>query len=100
MKIDVRLLSDAKRWNVKRLHVYALSSSTIGISPNPIKDWQANALHYERVDCIRTPKSIQFKLPTTLYNFYRLVQPDVRHVLSGIFTGAGNAVLMTVERVK
>lgn len=93
VSIDKQILFIPQMWNVEKLYIYALSRSCIGISPKEIVEWKVNALHWEETDCVHTPKTIKFKLPDILYNFYSLVQPEMKYSLSG----NGDVVLMILE---
>jgi hypothetical protein len=93
VSIPKEILFIPQSWNVQKLYVYALSRSCIGISPKEIVEWKVNALHWEEVDCVHTPKTIKFKLPDILFNFYSLVQPQMKYSLSG----NGDVVLMILE---
>lgn len=94
VSIPKAILFCPSKWKVEKLYIYALSRYCIGIAPEPIIEWKVNALHHEEVSCEDTPKTITFKLPIILYNFYGFIQKDMVYALSG----NGDAVLMTIEK--
>jgi len=93
VSIDKRLI-EPRLWKVEEVYVYALSYCCVGISPEEIVEWKIKALHWEKVSCIQTPKSIKLKFPQMLYEFYWLMQPEVDYSLSG----HNKMVLMIIER--
>jgi hypothetical protein len=87
------ILSIPEDWEVKKLYLYCLSRSCIGISYRPIAEWHLVSLSEYKVNCLLTPKMIKFQLPGTIYRFYDLVQPQMRYNLSG----SGDMVLMVLS---
>ncbi len=91
--IEVSLKTiDAAVWE-KSVFVYALSRSTIGLSPTEISEWDEKALFKECVNFTKNKDSINIRLPDKIEMFYQLENSDVS--LSTI----GNLVLITIESV-
>lgn len=87
-----KAILEVSLWNTSELYVYALSRSCIGISPKVILQWKLNALHWEKVKCITTPKAIKLRLPLILFRFYNLIQKEVKFTL----VGSRDIVLMII----
>lgn len=88
-------LIDSRFWKVPEIEVYALSRSCIGVAPKRVTDWYVNSLHYEKVPINITPKTLKFKLPQILYNFYNFVQSETRLNLSS--SDSGMTVLIIID---
>lgn len=82
-------------WKGDKLFVYALSRSCIGVSPKEIVEWKVNALHWESVKSLTSPKTIKFKIPDILYRFYNMIQPETRLIKTA--SGDGTIVLITID---
>lgn len=87
-------LIEPSLWKTNSLWIYALSRSVIGISPKEITEWKLKSLHFEQVKCSYTQESIKFRLPDILYNFYWLMDKDMKYSLCGM----KDSVLMIIER--
>jgi len=91
--IEVSLKTiDVAVWE-KSVFVYALSRSTIGLSPKQISEWDEKALFKECVNFTKNKDSINIPLSGKLEMFYQLENSDVS--LSTI----GDLVLVTIESV-
>jgi hypothetical protein len=91
--IEVSLKTiDVAVWE-KSVFVYALSRSTIGLSPKQISEWDEKALFKECINFTKNNDSINIRLPEKLEMFYQLENSDVS--LSTI----GDLVLVTIESV-
>jgi len=62
---------DERLWQ-KSVRVYALSRSTIGISPHEIEEWEKRALRKEKLTIEKNPKEFEVKLSDKLSEFYEL----------------------------
>jgi len=71
--------------------VYAISRSTIGISPTEIEEWSNKSFFREKICIEKDGLNVIIKLPETFSRFYQLENSDIS--LSSI----GNLVLVTVE---
>jgi hypothetical protein len=81
-------------WKTNKFFVYALSRCCVGISPLEVVEWKVRALHWEEVDVVRTPKTMKFKFPEILFEFYGFIQNDLKYNL----TLSGDIVLMIIEK--
>lgn len=83
---------DNNAWENKGI-LYALSRSTLGVSPKEVKDWDDRALFKQTLSVMREKENVVVKLPERLASFYQLENSELS--LSAI----GNALLLTVESV-
>jgi hypothetical protein len=83
---------DGNAWQNKGI-LYALSRSTLGVSPKEVKDWDERALFKETLSVLREKEDVVVKLPERLASFYQLENSELS--LSAI----GDALLLTVESV-
>jgi predicted transcriptional regulator len=91
VEIPLRVLDDSAAWLQKGVTVYALSRSSIGLSPDPIDSWEHKAWRKFRVKAERVKDSIQIKLPDEVVEFYGLWNSEI-----GLSTSR-NEALLTVE---
>lgn len=73
--------------------IYALSRSTIGISPTEIDEWNKKALLKEEVPIQKKEEGITIELSEALSEFYQLENSDISSSI------IGNSVLVTVESI-
>jgi len=85
-----RNVVDERLWR-KSVQVYALSRSTIGISPREIEEWEKRALCKEKLNIEQTPQEFEVKIPDKLSAFYELGNSE-----TSLSVGEGLAML-TVE---
>lgn len=74
-----------------KVTVYALSRSSIGLTPDPIESWKHRAWKKFHVEAKRVNDSIHLKLPEKVMEFYGLWNSEV-----GLSTSK-NEALLTVE---
>jgi len=86
-------------WNhggKRRVHLYALDSSCIGVSVHPIKEWTNVAIFKRTIFLSETPKKWMFMIPYPLVGFYGTNLSD-RKVTSSVDM-KGEIILITIER--
>lgn len=66
-----RNMIDYERWG-ETAEVYALSRSTIAISPRNVEEWEKRAFRRERVSTHRSEDGLEIKLPRPISDFYQL----------------------------
>ena len=79
-------------WREKAF-VYALSRSTIGISPHEVGEWSVKAFSAEYVSVEKRLEGVTLKLPERLAEFYQLDNSEIS------FSAVGDLVFVTVETV-
>jgi len=72
-------------------YVYALDSSTIGISGKAKDEWKDIACFKEKIPIQRTPEKVTIQLPDKIKNFYNM---EKKHVVVSV---NGNNLLVTVS---
>lgn len=77
----------------KFMFVYALSRSTIGMSPEENEEWDGSALSREKVNISKEHNSISITLSERLSNFYQLENSEKS------LSTVGNIAMVTVETV-
>jgi DNA-binding MarR family transcriptional regulator len=77
----------------KGAFVYALSRSTIGISPEKVEEWESKAILKECLEMERNRDNVLVTLPEKLSNFYQLENSDIS------LSGLGDIALVTVESI-
>ena len=96
MQISIdKTLIKPKSWTDK-VWVYALSSTCIGITSVEIQEWNEHCLYREGIMCRNSANFIRFKLPIKFYDFYQLIQKNVKSSLCI----SGNCALLIVTREK
>ncbi len=91
VEIPMRMLGNPAAWLQKEVVVYALSRSSIGLTPNPIESWEHKAWRKFNVRAERVGGIIQLRLPEEVVEFYGLWNSEI-----GLST-SGNEALLTVE---
>lgn len=70
IEIPINMI-DLDSWK-KTVHVYALSRSTIGLSPRRVDEWEKRALQKEKLAIERVNEQLRIRLPISLCDFYQL----------------------------
>lgn len=91
VEIPMKILDNPEAWFQKEVIVYALSRSSIGLSPDPIESWEHKAWKKSHVEAERMNDNIQLRLPEEVVEFYGLWNSEV-----GLSTSR-NEALLTVE---
>jgi len=91
VEIPMKMLDNPEAWLQKEVMVYALSRSSIGLSPTPIESWEHKAWRKFHVKAEKINDNIQLKLPEEVVEFYGLQNSEV-----GLSTSR-NEALLTVE---
>jgi len=85
-----RNMIDDDLWK-ETVEVYALSRSTIAISPRKVEDWDRKAFIRERIPIRKGLKSLQIELPSSISDFYQLDNSETS------LSTTGNLALVTIE---
>lgn len=75
----------------RMVHVYALSRSTIALSPRRVEEWDKRAFRKEQVSIRKSAEALKVELPNSIADFYQLENSETS--LSTI----GDLALVTVE---
>ena len=87
-----RILIDDSLWQ-ENARVYALSRSTIGISPHPVEEWEKRSWLREEAPLQKDRDSIVFRLPSSIFDFYEIENSETSVSI------VGNHAMITVETV-
>ena len=87
-----RELVDDSLWK-EEAYVYALSRSTIGVSPQDIEEWEKKSILKERVPIFKKEESLMIELPASISEFYELENSEVS------LSALDNLVLLTIEQI-
>lgn len=85
-----RNMIDDDLWN-GRVEVYALSRSTIAISPRRVEEWDERAFRKEQIEIRKRADALEIKLPSSISDFYQLDNSETS------LSTAGDLALVTVE---
>lgn len=85
-----RNMIDDKLWG-ETTEVYALSRTTIAISPNKIEEWEKRAFRRENVSIQRSDEALEIRLPRSISDFYQLENSEIS------LSTTGDLALVTVE---
>ena len=91
VEIPLTMLDNPKAWSQKPIMIYALSRSSIGLTPEPIEPWEHKAWKKLRIKAEAINGNIRLRLPDEMVEFYGLANSEV-----GLST-AKNEALLTVE---
>lgn len=72
-------------------HVYALDSSTIGISGKEKAEWNEIACFHEKINIERTTEKVSLQIPDKIKTFYNM---ERKHSVVSI---NGNDILVTIS---
>jgi len=75
----------------KMVHVYALSRSTIALSPRRVGEWDKRAFRKEQVSVRKSAKALKVELPNSIADFYQLENSETS------LSTTGDLALVTVE---
>jgi DNA-binding MarR family transcriptional regulator len=75
----------------KRVHVYALSRSTIALSPRRVEEWDKRAFRKEQVSVRKSAEALKVALPNSIADFYQLENSETS------LSTTGDLALVTVE---
>jgi len=70
--------------------IYALNSESIGISGEPVPEWESNCLWKEQAKVDRERKELLVKLPEKIANFYQVEKKEIMQVF------LNNKTLLTI----
>jgi predicted transcriptional regulator len=73
------------------VEVYALSRTTIAISPDKVEEWDKRAFRQEQVSIQKSDKALEIRLPGSIADFYQLENSEIS------LSTVGNLALVTVE---
>jgi hypothetical protein len=85
-------MTDESLWE-ETAYVYALSRTTIGLSPNKRKDWEQLAVKKNMVPITKNVNDLVIRLPPFFIDFYQLENSETR------LSTVGNSALVTVEPI-
>jgi len=85
-----RNMIDDDMWN-ERVEVYALSRSTIGISPRRVEEWDKRAFRREQISIRKSAEALEIKLPSSISDFYQLDNSETS------LSTTGDLALVTIE---
>lgn len=89
--VDIpRNMIDDDLWN-ETVEVYALSRTTIAISPDKVEEWDRRAFRREHVSIRKSEKVLEIMLPNSISDFYQLDNSEMS------LSTTGNLALVTVE---
>jgi len=87
-----RELVEDSLWK-EEVYIYALSRSTIGISPQDVEEWDKKSILKEKAPLFKKEESLVVELPASISEFYQLENSEIS------FSMLDNLVLLTVESI-
>jgi len=83
---------DDSLWK-EEAYVYALSRSTIGVSPQDVEEWEKKSILKKKVPIFKKEESLIVKIPSPISEFYELENSEVS------LSALDNLVLLTIEPI-